>query len=52
MPRPGPRKDLVFVRLAPATVAELQRLADAEGITRSEMIRQLLTDALAARRST
>jgi metal-responsive CopG/Arc/MetJ family transcriptional regulator len=49
MPRPGPRRPLVAVRLSEQGIAEVDRLAQAQGVNRSEMIRRLLAEALAVR---
>lgn len=49
MPRPGPRRPIVAVRLSEAGIQQVDALAEAEGVNRSEMIRLLLTEAVAAR---
>jgi hypothetical protein len=49
MPRPGPRRPYVGVRLSVDGLIYIDRLAAAAGVTRSEMIRQLLDEAAAAR---
>lgn len=56
MPRPGPRRELVAVRMLPAAIAVLDEIAEAENIldergrpNRSEVVRMLLKEALAAR---
>ncbi len=42
MPRPGPRRPPVVVRLSPAGIAKVDELAAEAGVNRSEMIRRLL----------
>jgi metal-responsive CopG/Arc/MetJ family transcriptional regulator len=42
---------IVSVWLSWAGVAEIDRMAGAEGVTRSEMIRTLLREAIQARRT-
>lgn len=42
---------IVSVWLSWAGVAEIDRMARAEGVTRSDMIRTLLTEAIQARRN-
>jgi len=49
MPRPGPRRPLVAIRLSAEGIAHIDGLAAKAGVTRSEMIRTLLTEAVAAR---
>jgi hypothetical protein len=52
MPRPGPRREYVAVRLKPEALAAVQELAQAEtGDNLSEMIRKLLAEAMEARRA-
>ena len=53
---PGPRRRMVGVKLDDATIATIDELAAAEGLTirggepnRSEMIRRLIDEALTAR---
>lgn len=46
---PRPPRVNVNIRLAPAAIAQVDKLADAEERTRSEMLRILLRDALASR---
>jgi hypothetical protein len=41
-PRPGPRRPIVSIRLAESGVDYIDRLAEKEGVLRSEMIRLLL----------
>lgn len=50
MPRPGPQRGLVGVKMSDEGERAIQELADAEaGGNKSEMIRRLLSEALAAR---
>jgi len=49
MPRPGPRRPIVAVRLSEQGIAAVDKLAETEGVNRSEMIRRLLSEAVAAR---
>lgn len=50
MPRPGPRRGLNAIRLSVEGEKAIQALADAETDgNKSEMIRRLLSEALAAR---
>ena len=49
MPRPGPRRPLVALRISTEGLAYIDQLAAGEGINRSEMIRRLLAEAVAAR---
>lgn len=50
MPRPGPRREYIGVRLSPEGVAAVRLLADREtGGNLSEMLRKLLSEALAWR---
>jgi hypothetical protein len=50
MPRPGPRREPVPLRLSPAGRQAVQELADKETDGNlSEMIRKLLAEAVAAR---
>ncbi|MFC6853898.1 ribbon-helix-helix domain-containing protein [Aquipuribacter hungaricus] len=51
MPRPGPRRPIVTVRVDQEDLTEVDRLATAEGVGRSEMVRRLLVEAMAARRA-
>jgi len=48
-PRPGPRRPIVGIRIKPDAITFIDKLATTEGVTRSEMIRRLLAEALAAR---
>lgn len=50
MPRPGPRRTMVGVKLSEEGIAYIDELAAAEKVNRSEMIRRLLAEAVAARR--
>lgn len=50
MPRSGPRRPLVAVRLSAEGIAYIDKLAKSEGVNRSEMIRILLAEAVARRR--
>lgn len=50
MPRSGPRRVIVGVRLKADAIAYIDTLAEAQGVNRSEMIRLLLAEAVAARR--
>lgn len=45
---PDPRK-MVAIRLSPAGLAEIDKIAEEEGRSRSDVIRRLLSEALAAR---
>ncbi len=50
MPRPGPRRTFVGVRLAPTGLDAVQEIADAEHAGNlSEAIRSLLGEAIQAR---
>jgi metal-responsive CopG/Arc/MetJ family transcriptional regulator len=51
MPRPGPRRPLVALRLSEGDLEVVDRIAEAEGVSRSEMIRRLLDEAIKARAS-
>jgi metal-responsive CopG/Arc/MetJ family transcriptional regulator len=46
MPRPGPRRPLVAIRLSENGIDNIDYLAQARGVTRSEMIRTMLTYAI------
>ena len=49
MPRPSPRNAVLrpaSTRITPAVLADLRRLAVAEGVTLSALVRQLLGAAL------
>jgi hypothetical protein len=48
-PREGPRRPIVGVRISEAGITAIDALAETEQIGRSEMIRRLLSEALAAR---
>lgn len=48
-PRKGPRRPIVGVRISEGGIAAIDQLAKAEGVTRSEMIRRLLSESLARR---
>jgi metal-responsive CopG/Arc/MetJ family transcriptional regulator len=48
-PRQGPRRPIVGVRIKAEDIDEIDTLATTEGVTRSEMIRVLISEALAAR---
>ena len=50
MPRTGPRRVMIGVKLLPTAIAYIDELAKAEGVNRSEMVRRLLSEAVAARR--
>lgn len=50
MPRTGPRRVIVGVRLKAEAIAYIDELAKAEKVNRSEMVRRLLAEAVAARR--
>jgi Arc/MetJ-type ribon-helix-helix transcriptional regulator len=39
MPRPGPRRPIVCVRLSDQQIAAIDQLADEAGVNRSEIIR-------------
>lgn len=43
-------KDMHSIRIDPATVAEVEKIAADEGRTRSDVIRRLIAEALAARK--
>lgn len=47
MPRPGPRRPLVAIRLSDQGIAHVDQRAEAEGVNRSEMIRLMLAFASA-----
>jgi metal-responsive CopG/Arc/MetJ family transcriptional regulator len=49
MPRPGPRRPLVAIRMSDEGIAYVDQLAEEAGVNRSEMIRTLLKEAIAAR---
>lgn len=56
MPRTGPRRELIAVRMLPAAIAVLDQIATDEKIydergrpNRSEVVRMLLKEALTAR---
>lgn len=49
MPRPGPRRPLVALRLGNEVTATVDRLAEQDGVNRSEMIRKLIAEAICAR---
>jgi metal-responsive CopG/Arc/MetJ family transcriptional regulator len=42
MPRPGPPRQPVQVRLTAELIAAIDRLAEQRGVTRSEMIRGII----------
>lgn len=54
---PGPRRRMVGVKLDDATIGEVEQLAESEGLVwagkpnTSEMLRRLIDEALAARRT-
>ena len=50
MPRTGPRRVIVGVRLKAEAIALIDQMAEAEKVNRSEMVRILLAEAVAARR--
>ena len=41
---------MIGVKLLPTAIAYIDELAKAEGVNRSEMVRRLLSEAVAARR--
>lgn len=45
MPRPGPRRPLIAIRISEEGRAHIDKRAAEEGINRSEMIRRLLAYA-------
>jgi Ribbon-helix-helix protein, copG family len=45
VPRPGPRRPLIAVRLSDNGIQHIDYLAEARGVTRSEMIRIMLAFA-------
>lgn len=47
MPRPGPRRPIVNVKLSQAGIDRIDELAEAEGRNRSEQIRVMLAFATA-----
>lgn len=47
MPRPGPRRHLVALRLGDEVTATIDQRAEEEGVNRSEMIRLALAYAAA-----
>lgn len=49
-PRPTPKRSQVVVRLSEAGLEQIDAYAVADGKTRSDVIRELLTEAIAARR--
>lgn len=49
MPRPGPRRAIVGVRMKSEAIEYVDALAEVEGVNRSEMVRILLAEAIAAR---
>ncbi len=49
MPRPGPRKPQVAVRLSQHGLDYLAERAAEEGLTRSDLLRALIKEATAAR---
>ncbi len=52
MPRPGPRLPIIAVRFDPAPVdaeAEIETVELGRAVTRSEMMKTLITEGLAAR---
>lgn len=48
-PRTSPRRPIVGVRISDAGITAIDKLAADEAVTRSEMIRRLLSEALTAR---
>lgn len=46
MPRPGPRRPLVAVRLSDEEIAAVDAIAEARGVTRSDVIRDAVRDAI------
>lgn len=48
-PRPGPVRPIVGVRIKQDAIDYIDQLAEREGVGRSEMIRRLIGEALAAR---
>jgi predicted DNA binding CopG/RHH family protein len=47
MPRPGPRRPLVAIRLSEQDIAAIDQRATEAGVTRSEMMRRMLAYAAA-----
>lgn len=47
MPRPGPRRPLVALRLSEQGIARIDQRAAEAGVTRSEMMRRMLAYAAA-----
>lgn len=52
MPRPGPRRPLVAVRLSEEEIARVDALAAEDEVTRSEEIRRLIAVGIEARGTT
>lgn len=46
MPRPGPRRSGVAVRLSDEEIAAVDRLAADRGVTRSDVIRDAVRDTI------
>lgn len=44
-PRPGPRMDMVWLRLPPAAITDVDKKAKAAGVKRSELLRRMLAYA-------
>lgn len=47
-PRPGPRMDMVWLRMPPDAITDVDGRAKAVGVKRSEMIRRMLAYAASA----
>lgn len=45
------RRVPLLVRVKPASLTVIDRLAEREGVSRSEMVRRLLAEAITARRA-
>ncbi len=45
MPRPGPRRPLVAIRLSDEGIAHIDQRAEKQGVNRSEMVRRMLAYA-------
>lgn len=42
MPRPGPRRPVLMLRIGEEDLAELERLAERDRVNRSEIVRRLV----------
>lgn len=48
MPRPGPRRPVVALRLGDEVTARVDERAEVEGVNRSELVRLLIEHGLSA----